>query len=126
MALVNTYYLAAMLDSDLAREREAAAQVALFWPNQAGRGAHVNISGAGVTRAAGNPASATRLLEYLAAPPAQEWYANANHEYPVRPGVPIGPVMRAWGDFKADPLALETLGLNNPAAVRSMDRAGWR
>ena len=126
LALVNTYYLAAMLDSDLAREREAAAQVALFWPNQAGRGAHVNISGAGVTRAAGNPASATRLLEYLAAPPAQEWYANANHEYPVRPGVPIGPVMRAWGDFKADPLALETLGLNNPAAVRSMDRAGWR
>lgn len=126
LALVNTYYLAAMLDSDLEREREAAAQVALFWPNQAGRGAHVNISGAGVTRAAGNPASATRLLEYLAAPPAQEWYANANHEYPVRPGVPIDPVMRAWGDFKADPLALEKLGLNNPAAVRSMDRAGWR
>ena len=126
LALVNTYYLAAMLDSGLEREREAAAQVALFWPNQAGRGAHVNISGAGVTRAAGNPASAARLLEYLAAPPAQEWYANANHEYPVRPGVPIGPVMRAWGDFKADPLALEKLGLNNPAAVRSMDRAGWR
>lgn len=126
LALVNTYYLAAMLDSDLEREREAAAQVALFWPNQAGRGAHVNISGAGVTRAAGNLASATRLLEYLAAPSAQEWYANANHEFPVRPGVPIGPVMRAWGDFKADPLALETLGLNNPAAVRSMDRAGWR
>lgn len=126
LALVNTYYLAAMLDSDIEREREAAMQVALFWPNQAGRGAHVNISGAGVTRAAGNLASATRLLEYLAAPPAQEWYANANHEFPVRPGVPIGPVMRTWGDFKADNLALEKLGENNPAAVRSMDRAGWR
>ena len=126
LALVNTYYLAAMLDSNLARERAAAAQVALFWPNQAGRGAHVNISGAGVTRAAGNLASAARLLEYLAAPPAQEWYAKANHEFPVRPGVPIGPIMRAWGDFKADPLALEKLGENNPAAVRSMDRAGWR
>lgn len=126
VALVNTYYLAAMLDSALDREREAAARVALFWPNQAGRGAHVNISGAGATRAAGNLAAATRLLEYLAAPPAQEWYANANHEFPVRPGVPVGPIMRAWGDFKADPLALETLGENNPAAVRSMDRAGWR
>lgn len=126
VALVNTYYLAAMLDSGLDRERAAAAQVALFWPNQAGRGAHVNISGAGVTRAAGNRAAATRLLEYLAAPLAQEWYAKANHEFPVRPGVPVGPVMRAWGDFKADPLALEKLGENNPAAVRSMDRAGWR
>lgn len=126
VALVNTYYLAAMLDSGLGRERAAAAQVALFWPNQAGRGAHVNISGAGVTRAAGNRAAATRLLEYLAAPLAQEWYAKANHEFPVRPGVPVGPVMRAWGDFKADPLALEKLGENNPAAVRSMDRAGWR
>lgn len=126
VALVNTYYLAAMLDSGLDREREAATQVALFWPNQAGRGAHVNISGAGVTRAAGNRAAATRLLEYLAAPLAQEWYAKANHEFPVRPGVPVGPVMRAWGDFKADPLALEKLGENNPAAVRSMDRAGWR
>lgn len=126
LALVNTYYLAGMLSSDIAGERDAAARVGLFWPNQDGRGAHVNISGGGVTRSARRRAAAIRLLEYLASAPAQRWYGEKNHEFPIRAGVAAGDILKSWGPFKADALSLAVLGENNQAAVRAMDRAGWQ
>ena len=126
VALINTYYLAGMLDSDIDSEVAAANKVALFWPNQAGRGAHVNVSGAGVTRSAGHKAAAIRLLEYLVSIPAQEWYGKTNHEFPVREGVAGDRILQSWGAFKADSLNLAVLGENNQAAVRAMDRGGWK
>lgn len=126
VALINTYYLAGMLDSDIDSEVAAANKVALFWPNQAGRGAHVNVSGAGVTRSAGHKAAAVRLLEYLVSIPAQEWYGKTNHEFPVREGIAGDRVLQSWGAFKADSLNLAVLGENNQAAVRAMDRGGWK
>ena len=126
VALINTYYLVGMLDSDFDSEVAAANKVALFWPNQAGRGAHVNVSGAGVTRSAGHKAAAIRLLEYLVSIPAQEWYGKTNHEFPVREGVAGDRILQSWGAFKADSLNLAVLGENNQAAVRAMDRGGWK
>ncbi len=126
VALINTYYLAGMLDSDIDSEVAAANKVALFWPNQAGRGVHVNVSGAGVTRSAGHKAAAVRLLEYLVSIPAQEWYGKTNHEFPVREGIAGDHVLQSWGAFKADSLNLAVLGENNQAAVRAMDRGGWK
>lgn len=126
LALVNTYYLAGMLSSDIDTEAAAANQVALFWPNQEGRGAHVNVSGAGVTNSARNREAAIRLLEYLVSVTAQEWYGKANHEFPVRDGVAGGDILQSWGPFKADSLNLAVLGEKNQDAVRAMDRAGWK
>ena len=126
LALVNSYYLAGMLSSDIDTEVAAANQVALFWPNQEGRGAHVNVSGAGVTRSARNRTTAVRLLEYLVSIPAQEWYGKTNHEFPVREGVAGDSILQSWGAFKADSLNLAVLGENNQAAVRAMDRTGWK
>ncbi len=126
LALVNTYYLAGMLSSDIDAEVAAANQVALFWPNQEGRGAHVNVSGAGVTRSARNRTAAVRLLEYLVSIPAQEWYGKTNHEFPVRDGSAGEIILQSWGAFKADSLNLAVLGEMNQAAVRAMDRAGWK
>lgn len=125
LAVVNTYYLGGMLNGSPA-EREAAAKVGLIWPDQEGRGTHVNVSGAGVTKYARNPANALRLLEFLVSEEAQSWYANANYEFPVRAGVDVGETLASWGPFKADDLNLARLGENNPAGVRLMDRAGWR
>ncbi|MEX2352971.1 MAG: Fe(3+) ABC transporter substrate-binding protein [Gammaproteobacteria bacterium] len=126
LALVNTYYLAGMLESSIADEKEAAAEVAVFWPNQAGRGAHINVSGAGVTRAAENREEAIRLLEFLVSEESQYWYAETNYEFPVRPDVEKSDLLKQWGDFKADRLGLEQLGTHNADAVRLMDRAGWK
>ncbi len=126
VALANTYYLAQLAKSPRVTDREAAAKVALFWPEQDGHGVHVNISGAGVTRSAKNPDAAIRLIEFLSGDEAQRLYAEVVNEYPVKPGVPSAAIVASWGAFKADEIALSVLGNNNAEAVRLADRAGWR
>jgi iron(III) transport system substrate-binding protein len=126
LAIVNTYYLAGMINATARAQRDQAAQVGVFWPNQQDRGTHINISGAGLSRHAPNKAEAIQLLEFLVSDEAQQWYAETNNEYPVRTDVPVSDILKSWGEFKPDPLALEQLGIHNAEAVRVMDRAGWR
>ncbi|MBF0167636.1 MAG: Fe(3+) ABC transporter substrate-binding protein [Alphaproteobacteria bacterium] len=126
IAIANTYYFAGMLTSDKAEEREAAAKVALFWPDQLGRGAHMNISGAGLTKAAKNKAEAIKLMEFLSSAEAQQFYAEANHEFPVLPSAKRSPLVAAWGNFKEETINVAMLGENNASAIRIFDRAGWR
>jgi iron(III) transport system substrate-binding protein len=126
LAISNTYYLAGMLQSSNPAEVEAAQSVAVFFPDQQGHGAHVNVSGAGVTRAAKNREAAIKLVEFLASEEAQVWYAETNNEYSIREDVPSSKLLQSWGSFKADDIALEELGIHNAEAVRLMDRAGWR
>lgn len=126
LALVNTYYLGGLLTSSNAGDREDGEAVAVLWPDQEGSGAHINISGAAVTKASKNKDAAVALMEYLASDEAQHWYAETNNEYPVRADVPVSDVLESWGEFKADDLALEQLGIHNAEAVRLMDRAGWK
>ncbi len=131
IAIANTYYLAGMLGSANADEQAAARQMGVFWPNQGGpeqegRGAHVNVSGAALTKAARHKAEAVKLMEFMAEPESQAWYAEANGEYPVVSGVPVGETLAAWGSFKADTLNLARLGELNADAVRLMDRVGWK
>jgi iron(III) transport system substrate-binding protein len=126
LAVANTYYFGQMFNDSDRSQREAVRKVAVFWPNQNGRGAHVNVSGAGVTKAAQHKANAVKLLEFMASDAAQQWYAEANQEYPVKPGVPASETLRSLGEFKPDDLNLSRLGELNAKAVKLMDRAGWK
>lgn len=126
LAVVNTYYVGRMLNSSNPEERAVGEQMRVFFPNQEGRGAHVNVSGAGVTASAGNPAGALSLLEFLVSETAQRVWAHANYEYPVNRNVRPAPLLESWGELKADTLGLHLLGEYNSAAVRIFDRAGWR
>jgi iron(III) transport system substrate-binding protein len=127
IAIANTYYYGAMLTAkkDDAQVKAAKA-MGVFWPNQDGRGAHVNVSGAGVTKYAKNPENALKLLEYLVSPAAQKWYAEVNYEYPVIASAETSELVESWGSFKPDTVNLDVLGQNNAEAVRIMDRAGWK
>jgi len=126
VAVVNTYYLGVMLSGNDADERAAAEKVAIFWPNQDDRGTHVNVSGAGVTAHARHRENAIKLIEFMASPEVQSWYARVNHEYPVVDGVESSELLKNWGEFKADNINLTELGRLNADALRLMDRAGWR
>ncbi|OUS30309.1 Fe(3+) ABC transporter substrate-binding protein [Gammaproteobacteria bacterium 45_16_T64] len=126
IAVANTYYFGKMLAGGDAAQKTAAEKLAVFWPNQKGRGTHVNISGAGVTAHAKNKDNAIKLIEFLASNDAQSWYAQVNYEYPVREGVKPSNVLAQWGSFKADNLNLSRLGDLNSKAVMVMDRAGWK
>ena len=126
IALVNSYYYAKMLQGGNAEEIAAAEQVDIFWPNQEGYGAHVNISGVGVIKHSQNPDLARELIKFLLSTNAQEWYGNANLEYPVRSNIATNTLLEKWGPYKADTLNLEELGKLNAQAVLLMDRAKWR
>ena len=126
VTLANTYYLGGMVDSQDEADKQAAAQVAVFWPDAKSTGVHVNVSGAGVTAHARNRDNAVKLLEFLAGDSAQRWYAETNNEYPVNPAIPPSATLKSWGEFKADTLNVAKLGELNAAAVRVMDRAGWK
>ena len=126
VAIVNSYYLGGMLRSSDPAQLEAASSVGLFWPNQDGRGTHINISGAGVTRSSQNPELAAQLIAFLASDESQRWYAGMNNEFPVRADIEVSETLRTWGGFEADQLNVTELGRNNANAIMAMDRAGWK
>ncbi len=125
VALVNTYYLAGMLASKDAADSDSAAKVKVFWPNQADRGTHVNISGIGVTKSAKNIPQAVALIEFLLSDEAQKIYAEVVGEFPIKAGVARSAAVASFGPFKAETVSLATLSKHNPEAVRIFDRVGW-
>jgi len=120
VGIINTYYYGRL------RKKNPKLAVALFWPNQKGRGVHVNVSGAGITRYAKNSKEATKFLEWLSTKPAQELFANGNLEYPANPAVRANALVAGWGDFKQDRLNVSRAGELQTRAVMIMDRAGYR
>ncbi len=120
VGIVNTYYF-----GRLVKERPDFP-VKVFWANQGAGGTHVNISGAGVTRHSRNAVAATRFLEWLSSDKAQAHFAAVNMEFPANPAAPIDPIVASWGKFKASPINVAEAGRLQPAAVRLMDRAGYR
>jgi len=121
LTLVNTYYVARYKDNP-----EVFDKIGIFYPNQDGRGTHVNISGAGLLKNAPNQDNAIAFLEYLASPEAQEFFALGNNEYPAVEGTPLNPVVEGFGDFKDDTTNVSSYGKNNATAVKIMDLSGWK
>jgi iron(III) transport system substrate-binding protein len=115
-----------LLKSAKPEERAVAEKVGVLFPNQSGRGTHVNVSGAGVLRHAPHPAAAVKFLEYLAGDEAQAYFANGNNEYPVHGKVKGNPELAALGDFRKDSVNVTLLGRNQAAAQQVYDRAGWK
>ncbi len=126
VAVVNHYYLVRLTQSDDEDDRALAARIGVVFPNQADRGAHANISGAGVTVNAPDKANAIRFLEYLTTEPAQVYFSQGNYEFPAVPGVALEPALASLGDFKSDQVNASKYGQNNADAVKLMDRVGWK
>lgn len=123
VALGNSYYMGAMLnDPDQAGWANA---VYMVFPNQGGRGTHMNISAAGVTRAAKHKAEAVRLLEFLTSAEGQSMYAERNFEYPVQPDARWSPLVEGWGRFKTDRVNLSKVANLRAEAIRVFDRANY-
>ncbi len=126
LAIINTYYLGKLLTSKDNEEVKAGKAVKLFFPNQDGRGTHINISGAGVTKYAPHKENAIKLLEFLVSKEAQEVFAAKNFEYPVRTDVEPSELVKSFGNFKEDKLNLSNLGKYNRDAVMIFDQVGWK
>ncbi|MEK9673514.1 MAG: Fe(3+) ABC transporter substrate-binding protein [Rhodospirillaceae bacterium] len=131
VALVNNYYVGAMVTNDKKPEQKQwAAASNVVYLNQsgdglAGRGNHLNVSGAAVTKSAKHHDAAVKLLEFLAGDTAQKIYAETNHEYPSNPGVPRSALVQSWGDFKGDTLEMTKIAKLRPAATKLVDKVGF-
>jgi iron(III) transport system substrate-binding protein len=126
IALANTYYFARLMRSDSERDKALVKKIGVIFPNQEGRGAHVNISGAAVVRTAPHPDNARLFLEYLTSREAQIYFAGVNNEYPIVDGLDGNQTLKKMGAFKADTINIAVFGKYQAEAQRIFDRVGWK
>src|SRR5690554_6168430 len=94
-AISNHYYLAMMITGNDKADQEVASKVDFVFPNQGEgeRGAHINISGAGILKNAPNKENAIRFIEYLTTEGAQQYYVGRNNEYPINEEAELNDVL---------------------------------
>ncbi|WP_076366288.1 Fe(3+) ABC transporter substrate-binding protein [Phaeovulum vinaykumarii] len=119
LSLGNTYYMGEMLESP--QDAEAARAVRVDFATFEGAGTHLNVSGVAMTRAAPNRDAALKLMEFLVSDEAQRIYAETNHEFPVKPGVPSSEVVASWGPFTPDSLGLADIAQARAEALRLIE-----
>lgn len=124
VGIANTYYYGRILS----READFGNSVKLFWANQGSGegGAHVNLSGGGVTAHARNPEGARKLLEWLSTQAVQTAYTHGTFESPINKQAEADPIVKAWGSFIPSPLNAADIGSQQAAAIRMLDRVGYR
>ena len=123
--LINSYYYGKLQSSEIEAQRAWAAAIALVFPNQDGRGTHINISGGGAAKYSRNKETAVAFLEFLTQETAQALYGTVNYEFSVNPATAPAPQVAAWGAFKEDALPIARIAELAPAAQRVIDRTGW-
>ena len=129
LAVANTYYLALMLSGKKGTEQQAAAKkVKPFFPNQNGRGTHMNISGGGILKHAPNKANAIKLLEFFLTKEAQQHIVNNTFEYPMIDGVEPHKLVAQMGlGFKQDlKTKVSSYGKKQADALEVMLAAKWK
>ena len=126
VAIANTYYVGLLVNSSNPKDREVASKVGVYFPNQKGRGTHVNVSGGGLVKWSKNKSNAIKLLEFLTGPAAQEKFPVTTYEFPLQISSTDSDLLKSWGKFKADSLSLSKLGELNSEAVKAFALANWK
>lgn len=127
IGIANSYYVGLMRSGKGGDEQKAWADaITVILPTFGdGTGTHVNISGAAVAKHAPNRDQAVALLEYLVSEEAQVIYAQANYEYPVRPGVAVDPIIAAFGELTVDPAPLTEIVAKRKEASELAEKIGF-
>jgi iron(III) transport system substrate-binding protein len=127
IGIANSYYVGHLKNAKEGSDaRKWGDAIKVIKPTFAKGGTHVNISGAVVARHAPQRANAVKLLEFLTSESAQQLYANADYEFPVRAGVTLDPVINAAiGPVKPDMLPLTEIAKHRKAASALIDKVGF-
>ena len=127
IALVNSYYFGKMITNKRKPEQITwAKSVNLIFPNQQGRGSHMNISGIALSKNAPNKENAIALMEYLSSDRAQFIYAQQNHEFPVRADTEHSDLLKQYmPKFKADEINLAAIAQQHGRALALIQRVDF-
>lgn len=108
---------------------EGSRNIDVIYPDQGPDGMGVLVSPTGIAIVMGgpNPAGARRLVDFLAGDRrAQEFYARANFEYTVIPGVPIHPDVRPRDRVKRMAVTYQQLGELRESTLRLIREGAFR
>jgi iron(III) transport system substrate-binding protein len=123
ISLGNTYYMGEMLADP--EQKDWANSVRIIYPSFKDGGTHLNVSGMAMTKAAPNKEAALKLMEFLSSDEAQKIYAEANNEFPVKPGVPQSALVASWGPFTPDTINLMDVAKERPEALKLMEEVNF-
>jgi len=123
IALGNTYYMGQMVNDP--EQKEWAESVNIVFPVFDNGGTHMNVSGMAMTKSAPNKDAALKFMEFLVSDEAQRIYAETNHEFPIKPGIPVSALVASWGTFTPDSLPLTTIASERPKALKIMEEINF-
>ncbi|UJW85163.1 extracellular solute-binding protein [Devosia sp. SL43] len=122
LAIVNTYYMGAMLNNEAEPEQKDWANSArIIYPNAETDGTQVNVAGGFIAKYAPNIDNANALIAFLLSDEAQSIYADTNYEFPVVASAPINELVLSWGELKASAVPLTEVAANRAAAAALVD-----
>lgn len=127
IALGNTYYMGEMLADPEQQVWANAVNIVFptFEDTGKGGGAHLNISGAAMTKSAPNRENALRFMEWLSSDAAQKIYAETNYEFPIKPGIARSELVASWGEFIPDSTSLTEIAAARAAALKIMETVNF-
>lgn len=121
VALVNSYYAANFFHIDQELREQKHPLIRLVFPNAAGRGTHVTISGAALMKHARNKDGGIRLIELLTSELGQRMLSAVNDEYPVTNAVAPPTLLANWSPLRPDAVPLYKLAERRTEARKLVD-----
>lgn len=125
-AVMNTYYIGLLKNSKNPKDVEVGNALGIIFPNQEGRGTHINISGIALTNSSKNKEEAKKFMEFMLTPEIQKTLSDINYEYPVRDDVELSATIKEFGAFKEDKIPLSEVADNVKEAVKIYNEVGFR
>lgn len=126
IGIANSYYVGLMRSGAGGPEQEEWVKaIKVILPTFEDGGTQVNVSGAAVAKHAPNRDQAVQLLEYLVSDEAQKIYAEANFEYPVKPGVAVSPVIEDMAGLTVDGADLTEIARQRKTASELTEAVGF-
>jgi iron(III) transport system substrate-binding protein len=120
VGLVNHYYIYRHLDE------HPDAPIAIVLPDQGkdGMGVAWNVAGIAITKHSKKRELAEKLINFLVSSDGQKMFAETNHEYPTREGVPASAKVPAAGSFKVADVPMYKLGTQRNETIDLIEAVG--
>lgn len=126
VGVMNSYYIITLLNSKKPSDQETAKSLGVIFPNQNGRGAHINISGIALLKSSQNPEAALKFIEFMLSKEAQNILVATSHEYPVNKDAKPSKEIAAFGEFKEDTISLNKVANELQTAQKIYKELGWK
>ncbi len=120
VGLVNHYYIYRHLAKD------PKAPISILIPDQGkdGMGVAWNVAGAAISKHSKKRQQAQKLIEFLISPEGQKQFAEVNHEYPTRKGVPASDEVPPLDSFRVADVPMYQLGTMRNETIDLIEAVG--